>query len=109
VIAWALKQLRKDKAEPKSPAAMPATAAQKSTWDLSGDGAAPISVALFFLGRRYTGRPRSGAWRSVHPGEMWKSIAVLPFANMSERKACYFAEGIQDEILTRWRRSRIPK
>jgi TolB-like protein/Tfp pilus assembly protein PilF len=32
----------------------------------------------------------------------FKSIAVLPFANLSEDKAnAYFAEGIQDEILTR--------
>src|SRR4029077_1190200 len=31
-----------------------------------------------------------------------KSIAVLPFENLSENKAnAYFAEGIQDEILTR--------
>src|SRR5205807_10085517 len=31
-----------------------------------------------------------------------KSIAVLPFENLSEDKAnAYFAEGIQDEILTR--------
>src|SRR5438045_8878237 len=31
-----------------------------------------------------------------------KSIAVLPFANLSEDKAnAYFVEGIQDEILTR--------
>jgi TolB-like protein/class 3 adenylate cyclase/Flp pilus assembly protein TadD len=31
-----------------------------------------------------------------------KSIAVMPFANLSEDKAnAYFAEGIQDEILTR--------
>ena len=31
-----------------------------------------------------------------------KSIAVLPFANLSEDKAnAYFAEGVQDEILTR--------
>jgi TolB-like protein len=31
-----------------------------------------------------------------------KSIAVLPFGNRSEEKAnAYFADGIQDEILTR--------
>ena len=31
-----------------------------------------------------------------------KSIAVLPFENLSEDKAnAYFADGIQDEILTR--------
>src|SRR5437867_951106 len=37
--------------------------------------------------------------RSVIPA---KSIAVLPFENRSEDKAnAYFADGIQDEILTR--------
>ena len=53
-----------------------------------------ISVGLFFLGR-YTG-PRLATESSA------KSIAVLPFANLSEDKAnAYFADGIQDEILTR--------
>lgn len=42
-------------------------------------------------------KPESAASRI--PG---KSIAVLPFENLSEEKAnAYFAEGIQDEILTR--------
>src|SRR5437762_2651413 len=37
-----------------------------------------------------------------HLNEPEKSIAVLPFENRSEEKAnAYFAEGIQDEILTR--------
>ena len=32
---------------------------------------------------------------------MEKSIAVLPFENLSEEKAnAYFAEGVQDQILT---------
>ena len=36
------------------------------------------------------------------PAAPEKSIAVLPFANLSEDKAnAYFAEGIQDEIVTR--------
>src|SRR4030095_13818470 len=36
-----------------------------------------------------------------------KSIAVLPFENLSEEKAnAYFAEGIQDEILTKLARVR---
>jgi hypothetical protein len=36
------------------------------------------------------------------PAVHGKSIAVLPFANLSEEKGnAYFAEGIQDEILTR--------
>src|SRR5438105_1768596 len=42
--------------------------------------------------------------RPVHPtlSVLEKSIAVLPFDNLSEEKAnTYFAEGVQDEILTR--------
>jgi len=39
---------------------------------------------------------------SAAPAVHGKSIAVLPFANLSEDKGnAYFAEGIQDEILTR--------
>ncbi len=58
---------------------------------------AVASVALFFLGR-YTAKPRTAA-----PAELLsKSIAVLPFKSLSEDKANnYFADGIQDEILTR--------
>ena len=58
---------------------------------------AALSIGLFFLGRytmRTTIAPSSGP-----PA---KSIAVLPFDNLSDEKAnAYFAEGIQDEILTR--------
>ncbi|MFN2541499.1 MAG: tetratricopeptide repeat protein [Chthoniobacterales bacterium] len=54
-----------------------------------------MSVSLFFVGR-YTARER----KENSPLE--KSIAVLPFESLSEDKAnAYFAEGIQDEILTR--------
>src|SRR4051794_3659646 len=46
-----------------------------------------------------------GAWlyqRAQSSAAMERSIAVLPFDNRSEDKAnAYFAEGIQDEILTR--------
>ncbi len=57
---------------------------------------AAISVALFFLGR-YTAPTQRGA-----PGAAEKSIAILPFENLSEEKGnAYFAEGVQDEILTR--------
>jgi TolB-like protein/class 3 adenylate cyclase/Tfp pilus assembly protein PilF len=54
---------------------------------------AAISAAFVFLLRRPT--------RSVM-AIVEKSIAVLPFENRSEDKAnAYFADGIQDEILTR--------
>jgi TolB-like protein/Tfp pilus assembly protein PilF len=57
---------------------------------------AALSLGLFFLGR-YTASERSS---SSDTG--MKSIAVLPFENRSEDKAnAYFADGIQDEILTR--------
>ncbi len=57
---------------------------------------AAISVALFFLGR-YTAPIQRGA-----AGVAEKSIAILPFENLSEEKGnAYFAEGVQDEILTR--------
>jgi serine/threonine protein kinase/Flp pilus assembly protein TadD len=40
--------------------------------------------------------------RELTPSTPIKSIAVLPFENLSEDKAnAYFADGIQDEILTR--------
>ena len=60
---------------------------------------AAISVALFFLGR-YTAGNKTAA---TAPNELpAKSIAVLPFDNLSEDKGnAYFAEGVQDEILTR--------
>jgi TolB-like protein len=58
---------------------------------------AALSVALFFVGR-YTALPTSEP--RVNLPE--KSIAVLPFENLSEEKAnAYFTDGIQGEILTK--------
>jgi TolB-like protein/Flp pilus assembly protein TadD len=60
--------------------------------------AGAISVSLFFVGR-YTASLRAGAQRT---DSFEKSIAVLPFENLSDGKAnAYFATGIQDEIITR--------
>jgi TolB-like protein/Tfp pilus assembly protein PilF len=57
---------------------------------------AAISIGLFFLGR-YTAP--STASRSGLPA---KSIAVLPFENLSrDPDNAYFTEGVQEEILTR--------
>jgi TolB-like protein/Tfp pilus assembly protein PilF len=54
-----------------------------------------ISVGLFFLGR-YTAPP-GGIGQ-----QMGKSIAILPFENLSrDPDNAYFADGIQQEILTR--------
>src|SRR5205809_6983936 len=60
---------------------------------------AAISIALFFLGRYTAGSKIAAAVPNDIPS---KSIAVLPFDSLSEDKSnAYFADGIQDEILTK--------
>jgi TolB-like protein len=55
---------------------------------------AAVSISLFFLGR-YTAPNR------ITSGDDDKSIAVLPFATLSDdRNDSYFADGVQDQILT---------
>jgi TolB-like protein/Tfp pilus assembly protein PilF len=55
-----------------------------------------LSISLFFLGR-FTASPKQNDANQVPA----KSIAVLPFQNLSEDKSnAFFAEGVQDEILT---------
>jgi TolB-like protein/Flp pilus assembly protein TadD len=62
-----------------------------------------LSAGLFFLGRYSAPRTTSNdGGRPSGPSLPGKSIAVLPFVSLSEDKAnAYFADGIQDEILTR--------
>jgi TolB-like protein/regulator of sirC expression with transglutaminase-like and TPR domain len=62
-----------------------------------------VSIGLFLLGR-YTAGNNAGAARSEAAtiSIPQKSIAVLPFENLSDDKGtAYFADGIQDEILTK--------
>src|SRR5213079_1503812 len=60
---------------------------------------AAISVALFFLGRFTAGNKTVATARNELSA---KSIAVLPFDNLSrDPDNAFFAEGVQDEILTR--------
>jgi TolB-like protein/Tfp pilus assembly protein PilF len=55
-----------------------------------------VSIGLFFLGR-YSAAPTQDAARDISP----KSVAVLPFENLSDDKQnTYFADGVQDQILT---------
>jgi len=54
-----------------------------------------LVIAMLIVGRR-------PFYRQTGESISQKSIAVLPFENLSEDKAnAYFADGIQDEILTR--------
>jgi adenylate cyclase len=71
-----------------------------------------VSLALFNLYSDEIGNPAppkkfAEDAHSVAPAVPRKSIAVLPFENLSEDKAnVYFADGIQEEILTRLSRIR---
>lgn len=67
------------------------------TWIYIVIVAAAFSIGLFFLGRFSAGN------KTVSPaGISNKSIAVLPFDNLSrDPDNAFFAEGVQDEILTR--------
>ena len=74
---------------------------RKHAWIVVVIVGAALSVGLFFFGRYSAQTPRQieAAAISTIPQ---KSIAVLPFENLSDDKgAAYFADGIQDEILTK--------
>ena len=59
---------------------------------------AALSIGLFFLGRFSVPLATRNSAREATQ----KSIAVLPFESLSEEKSnAYFADGIQDEVLTR--------
>jgi len=101
VIAWAFEATPEGIKRTEVADTMPAVAGQKKhVWIYVLVIGAAISVALFFLGR-YTagnGTPRQGEVATVSA----KSIAVLPFDNLSrDPDNAFFAEGVQDEILTR--------
>jgi TolB-like protein/tetratricopeptide (TPR) repeat protein len=112
VMAWAFEATPEGIKRTETADAMPAVATQKKhAWIYIVVICGAISVALFFLGRYTAGNrtPRSASdelrrdkQSEAAPSIPQKSIAVLPFENLSEEKSnAYFAEGIQDEILTR--------
>jgi TolB-like protein/Tfp pilus assembly protein PilF len=94
VLAWMFELTPQGIKRTEIADAMPATSRHKKrAWIYVVVIASLVSIGLFFLGR-YTAR-------TVAPLPA-KSIAVLPFENLSEDKAnAYFADGIQVEILTR--------
>src|SRR5256885_888243 len=103
VIAWAFEATPEGIKRTEVADKMPAVAGQKKhAWIYVVIVGAAISVALFFLGR-YTAQSREGGRSPAAAGSLSpKSIAVLPFANLSrDPDNAFFAEGVQDEILTR--------
>ncbi|PYS66928.1 MAG: hypothetical protein DMF73_20540, partial [Acidobacteria bacterium] len=67
---------------------------RKHAWIFVVIFGAAFSIGLFFIGRYTGGTSRQSETATASA----KSIAVLPFENLSEDKgATYFADGIQDE------------
>ena len=102
VVAWAF-ELTPEGIKRTEDVDLAASARQprKHAWIVVVIVGAALSVGLFFFGRYSAQTPRQseGAGVSSIPQ---KSIAVLPFENLSDDKgAAYFADGIQDEILTK--------
>jgi len=99
VIAWAFETTPEGiKRTEVADAMVVAPAKGKHTWIYIVIIGAAISAALFFLGRYTAGN------NSVAPVARLnaKSIAILPFDSLSrDPDNAFFAEGVQDEILTR--------
>jgi TolB-like protein len=99
VIAWAF-ELTPEGIKRTEDVDLAASARQprKHAWIFIVIVGAALSVGLFFIGR-YTARNSGGPSSTELPA---KSIAVLPFDNLSrDPDNAFFAEGVQDEILTR--------
>ena len=98
VLAWMFEITPQGIKRTETADAMPGTARRKKhTWIYVVVIGGLVSIGLFFLGRYSAGS------RAVSTGSISnKSIAVLPFDNLSrDPDNAYFAEGVQDEILTR--------
>jgi TolB-like protein/Tfp pilus assembly protein PilF len=97
IIAWAFELTPEGIKRTEDAITSASRARRKHAWIYIVAVGAALSVGLFLLGR-YTVKDR----RPTGPSLSQKSIAVLPFENLSDDKnAAYFADGIQDQILTK--------
>ena len=101
VLAWMFELTPQGIKRTETADAMPAaTRKKKHVWIYVVVIGVLLSIGLFLLGRysAVNGAPRQSEAATVPD----KSIAVLPFDNLSrDPDNAYFAEGVQDEILTR--------
>src|SRR5213082_616757 len=102
VLAWMFELTPEGIKRTATADAMPdVTRKRKYVWIYVVVIGAAMSIGLFFLGR-YTATNTASAARTEAATVPQKSIAVLPFDNLSrDPDNAYFCEGVQDEILTR--------
>src|SRR5213595_3754154 len=104
VIAWAF-ELTPEGLKRTEDVDLAAQGSRKShAWIYIVIVGAAFSIGLIFVGRYTARNAATGARTEAATGLSipQKSIAVLPFENLSDDKgAAYFADGIQDEILTK--------
>ncbi len=97
VIAWAFELTPEGIKRAEVADSAPRVLSRSRAWVYVVIIAGAISVSLFFLGRYTAISKQSGS--AELPA---KSIAVLPFENLSrDPDNAYFTEGVQEEILTR--------
>src|SRR6266446_5977195 len=97
ILAWAFELTPEGIKRTESADELPKRSARSRVWLYVMVVAAAISISLFFFGR-YTATSK----QSVSAELPAKSIAVLPFENLSrDPDNAYFADGIQEEILAR--------
>ncbi len=97
IIAWAFELTPEGLKRTEFADELPKKSVRSYAWIYVVVIAGAISVSLFFFGRYSATSKQSGL-----TGLPAKSIAVLPFDNLSrDPDNAYFAEGVQDEILTR--------
>ena len=96
ILAWAFELTPEGMKRTEVADELPTKSTRSHIWIYVVILAGAISVSLFFLGR-YTSSRLSG-----HVELPAKSIAVLPFENLSGNpENAYFTDGIQEEILMR--------
>lgn len=103
VIAWAF-ELTPEGVKRTEDVDLAASGRTKShAWIYVAVIGAAFSIGLFFVGRYSAFRASEDGRPSATAGSLpQKSIAVLPFDNLSrDPDNAFFAEGVQDEILTR--------
>jgi TolB-like protein/tetratricopeptide (TPR) repeat protein len=105
VIAWAF-ELTPEGLKRTELADASHQSSKNRTWIYVAGLGAAVSLGLLFLGRSAAPRASVSTGRATRSAAatpvLEKSIAVLPFDNLSEEKSNeFFAEGVQDEILTR--------